>query len=315
MNTISEIKREQQLRGSQFIVKWSGKPLPSRRVVDNSDAVREIWKEFVASQEGFDSSKEAMVMIAVNARYHFCGWHHVATGNARAILVDPRDVLRAALMIDAQSVVIVHNHPSGQTSPSKSDLKWTEALLAACEIVGVGLFDHVVVDSEGSDACSIRGAYPTIFGDKMPGRGIDCPIPAMAENERPVLTTCGKAGVEIMITLPAAAVGKHSKSLIQAAVFETVTGFPAKEWVSRWNNGTSLKEHVRRSRSLESLPFQIILTREDYAAIEDASAQIQQSAGSLLAALACGIIETLDVFAKVEAARKRKPTNVLEFRS
>ncbi len=63
--------------------------------------------------------------------------------------MSPRDVLREPLRSGAHGVIFVHNHPSGDPSPSAEDFDLTERLRTACELVGVAARDHVIVGSEG----------------------------------------------------------------------------------------------------------------------------------------------------------------------
>lgn len=74
----------------------------------------------------------------------------VTTGTLSANLLPPREVLKHALARGAAGVVVVHNHPSGDPTPSREDLDATDRLAAAARAVGVDLVDHVVVASGGT---------------------------------------------------------------------------------------------------------------------------------------------------------------------
>lgn len=68
-------------------------------------------------------------------------------GTVNSIGVYPREIVKSALYHDASSVILVHNHPSGITKPSKADIKLTELILDALTTVGITLIDHVIISS------------------------------------------------------------------------------------------------------------------------------------------------------------------------
>ena len=78
----------------------------------------------------------------------------VSLGESKTTAVDPSDIFSAALKLDAKSVILAHNHPSGNPTPSENDVGMTEKLVAASKLVHVPLLDHLVLgspDSEGGN--------------------------------------------------------------------------------------------------------------------------------------------------------------------
>lgn len=80
--------------------------------------------------------------------------HLVTVGTLRNSLVHPREVFRPAIADAANCVIVVHNHPSGDPTPSEQDISVTERLEAAAEIIGIPVIDHIVV--AGDKAISIQ---------------------------------------------------------------------------------------------------------------------------------------------------------------
>jgi DNA repair protein RadC len=76
----------------------------------------------------------------------------VAVGGALGCSLTPSDVLRPAVRNGASAVILVHNHPSGDPTPSQEDLQMTRSLQRACRVVGVTLLDHVVVARSGASS-------------------------------------------------------------------------------------------------------------------------------------------------------------------
>jgi len=69
----------------------------------------------------------------------------ISVGNLNANIVDPRDVFRGAISEGVESVIVVHNHPSGEPTPSPQDIEITKRLITAGEIIGVKVIDHIII--------------------------------------------------------------------------------------------------------------------------------------------------------------------------
>jgi DNA repair protein RadC len=88
---------------------------------------------------------ECVLAVFLNARHRVTGYAEVARGTINAARLQPRDVLVPALLANAAALVVCHNHPSADPTPSRSDRVVTVALRAAADLVGVRLLDHIIV--------------------------------------------------------------------------------------------------------------------------------------------------------------------------
>ena len=95
------------------------------------------------------AGREHFLVIAVDSRGRKLAEVEVGRGNASHVAVSPRDVFEVAVREGAEAVFLVHNHPSGDPTPSASDVDLTHRLQAAGELLGVGIVDHVIV-ADGS---------------------------------------------------------------------------------------------------------------------------------------------------------------------
>lgn len=93
--------------------------------------------------------QEELWMLALDGRGHLRAARCMAKGGIHGAAVRAADPLRAALRADASAFVLVHNHPSGDPTPSKEDVALTAEIAAAGRIIGVPLLDHVVVARDG----------------------------------------------------------------------------------------------------------------------------------------------------------------------
>lgn len=96
------------------------------------------------------ADREHFVVLMLNAQNGLLGVHTVAVGTLTACLVSVRDVFKAAILANAASIVVGHNHPSGDPSPSPEDIHLTRELHKAGELLDIHLLDHVVVGARGS---------------------------------------------------------------------------------------------------------------------------------------------------------------------
>lgn len=99
------------------------------------------------------AAQECFCILAMNAKQRLIEKHIVSLGTLTSALVHPREVFRCLLMCSAASVILVHNHPSGDPTPSAEDIKITRQLVSAGEIMGIKVLDHVIL---GDTAMSLR---------------------------------------------------------------------------------------------------------------------------------------------------------------
>ncbi|MGH7740536.1 MAG: JAB domain-containing protein [Candidatus Eiseniibacteriota bacterium] len=116
-------------------------PVPIRGP-DDVVAIPAIRRLRVAKREHF-------VVMLLNARHEVESVDTVSIGSLNASIVHPREVFKPALLESAASVVLVHNHPSGDPEPSEEDLSITRRLVECGELLGIGVLDHVIIASRG----------------------------------------------------------------------------------------------------------------------------------------------------------------------
>lgn len=95
--------------------------------------------------KGHDDDKEHFWVVLLNAQNHYLMHTKVSMGTQSATLVHPREVLGPALREGAASLLLVHNHPSGDPTPSPEDLRLTRQLADAAQLLDLRLHDHIIV--------------------------------------------------------------------------------------------------------------------------------------------------------------------------
>ncbi|MEK7220660.1 MAG: DNA repair protein RadC [candidate division NC10 bacterium] len=113
---------------------------PDPRILSTPTAVVDLMRELMP-----DDDREHMWALYLNAQNHLLEVYPVSTGTLTASLVHPREVFKPALLRGAASVIVVHNHPSGDPTPSREDLQLTRQLVKAAELLDLRLHDHVII--------------------------------------------------------------------------------------------------------------------------------------------------------------------------
>ena len=96
--------------------------------------------------------KESMVVAFLNTKNRVIDYEQVSVGTINSSVIHPREIFRNAILNKAVSVLLCHNHPSGELTPSDEDLAATRALKEAGEILGIPVVDHIIITGLNRDA-------------------------------------------------------------------------------------------------------------------------------------------------------------------
>jgi len=103
---------------------------------------------------------EECLMLTVNTKNRLLQRYRLAQGTTDSCHMEPKDLFSMLLKEGATRFFLVHNHPSGDPKPSTSDTALTRRILWGCDVLGLGLLDHIVVGNSGY--CSLRTDYPEL---------------------------------------------------------------------------------------------------------------------------------------------------------
>ncbi len=96
------------------------------------------------------SDVEEFRLIYLDSKLHIIGQEIMQRGTINSVAIHPREVIKAAMAHHASSIIMVHNHPSGNVQPSKADVAMTERISEACETIGIHLLDHLILSRSES---------------------------------------------------------------------------------------------------------------------------------------------------------------------
>ena len=112
----------------------------SKQKIDSPELVNEL-----VGPEMRRLRKESLRVVLLDTRYHLIRVEEVSIGSVNESIAHPRDVFRPALVSSAYAVIVVHNHPSGDASPSQTDHSLTRRLAEAAELLQIKLLDHIII--------------------------------------------------------------------------------------------------------------------------------------------------------------------------
>ena len=116
----------------------------------------EIWTDARADFGG--QNREHFIVYFLDVRHRLIGERWTAAiGSATGVEVHPREIFREAVQRGAVCLIMLHNHPSGDPSPSRQDLELTDRLVKAGELLGIAVLDHIVIAAEGFISIAARG--------------------------------------------------------------------------------------------------------------------------------------------------------------
>ncbi len=124
-------------------------PKKIRSTVDAINFCRSHFARLIS-----DCLQEQFHIISMNTKNGVIGTHLISTGTIDAAIVHPREVFRAAIKDSASSIILSHNHPSGDPTPSREDIAVTKRLTEVGETIGIDVLDHIVMAKE--NCISIR---------------------------------------------------------------------------------------------------------------------------------------------------------------
>lgn len=113
---------------------------PGRPMISGPEDVDGLLRGRIAHLD-----RENFVVVLLNSKNEVLDIPTVSVGTLSASLVHPREVFKPAIRASAASVILAHNHPSGKVEPSREDREVTRKLVAASEIIGIEVLDHVIV--------------------------------------------------------------------------------------------------------------------------------------------------------------------------
>ena len=107
-----------------------------------------IFNIAINGLELHEQAEESFYIFTLDTKNKINGIFEVSRGTLNATIVHPREVFKRALLQNANSIILIHNHPSGDPTPSQEDLEMTKKLVEAGNILGIKILDHIIIGDE-----------------------------------------------------------------------------------------------------------------------------------------------------------------------
>lgn len=130
-----------------------GSSLYNTNAISCPEDAAEIAAKFF---EDMSSDREIFAVMLLNTKNHVIGINVVSIGSLTASVVHPREVFKAAILANAASIILVHNHPSGDPAPSKEDISVTTRLIQAGRLMDIPVLDHIVIGDNSGRSISFK---------------------------------------------------------------------------------------------------------------------------------------------------------------
>ena len=116
----------------------------SKITIESSKDVAKVFLDLLTLEDKIDQDKEHFYVMHLDFRNRVNLGELVSLGTLDSSLVHPRETFRRAIMQGSASIIVAHNHPSGEVDPSDADTKTTKKLFDAGELLGISMLDHII---------------------------------------------------------------------------------------------------------------------------------------------------------------------------
>lgn len=121
----------------------------------------DYWRLHVQTNPYFDPDREFFVVLILNTRRRIKGHVIVGMGILDSVLVHAREVFRVAIVASAHAVILAHNHPAGDPTPSEADIRTTRDLLRAGQLLKIEVLDHIIIGNTTHSSLRSLGHFYT----------------------------------------------------------------------------------------------------------------------------------------------------------
>ena len=124
------------------------------RKMNSPEKIVRLGRDFLRLHE---QSEEYLYMLCMNTKLELTSVFELSHGNVNSSIFSVREMFQKALLANAVSIIVMHNHPSGDPSPSREDIKVTERAVEAGNLIGVQVLDHIIIGRPGYSSLKEKG--------------------------------------------------------------------------------------------------------------------------------------------------------------
>jgi len=126
--------------------------LYEQRCVKSPEDAYQLLKQFLVERD-----REHFIVVSLDTKNQPVSINVCHIGSLNASIVHPREVMKSAILSNAASIIVGHNHPSGKAEPSREDIEVTKRLVETGKIIGIEVLDHIIVGDETFTSLKEKG--------------------------------------------------------------------------------------------------------------------------------------------------------------
>lgn len=129
------------------------------QMCDNPEKVSEYFNLNIKTHPYYNPEVESLFCLVLNTRKRVKGHFLISTGTIDTLLAHPREIFRGAIIASAAAIILVHNHPSGDASPSEADIRMTREIIRGGRLLKIEVCDHIIMGEKSESNkgyCSLR---------------------------------------------------------------------------------------------------------------------------------------------------------------
>lgn len=138
------------------VVKETSGRYDVRKKIQNPNDIFNIAQNVLQANE---YAEENLWLITLDTKNNITGIFTVSTGSLNSSIVHPREIFKRAVLQNAASIIICHNHPSGDPAPSQEDINITKRIYDAGKILGIELLDHIIIGDNKYTSLKEKGVF------------------------------------------------------------------------------------------------------------------------------------------------------------
>lgn len=124
------------------------------RKLNSPDRVIKLARDVLRLHE---QTEEYLYMVCMNIKLELTSVFELSHGNVNSSVVGIREMFQKALLANAVAIIVMHNHPSGDPTPSREDIQVTKRMVEAGQLLGIQVLDHIVIGQPGYSSLKEKG--------------------------------------------------------------------------------------------------------------------------------------------------------------
>lgn len=128
----------------RFVLQQEPLPYGEKPELSEPSKIFDFYNSVISKDVNFEEHKENVIVVAIDARLRLIGYNIISVGTIVESSAHPREIFRPVLALNGYGFILIHNHPSGDPSPSRADEIVTRRTVEAASLLDLRLFDHLI---------------------------------------------------------------------------------------------------------------------------------------------------------------------------